>query len=87
MMDYYNMVERALLDCPEPAGNWSFPSATKVFTPQYEATIEECMQRAVGLAKQDGDPHVASRVANQRKFWQQARGIVRDMRRKQTPKK
>ena len=83
MWKYYNTVEKAMLDCPQPTGNWGFPSVSKVFTPEYEALAEEHMQKATELARQGGDPDIVARVGNQQKFWAQTRQIIAGQR---TPK-
>ena len=80
MWKYYNTVEKAMLDCPQPTGNWGFPSVTGVFTPEYEALAEEHIQKSTELARQDGDPIIIARVANQQKFWSQARQIIAGQR-------
>ena len=80
MWKYYNTVEKAMLDCMEPCGNWWLPHPLKVFTPEYEALADEHMQKAVELVEQTGSPEVTARVANQQKFWQQAKGIIANLR-------
>ena len=80
MWKYYNTVEKAMLDCPEPTGNWGFPSVTAVFTPEYEALASKHMQKAMELARQQGDAAIVSRVANQQKFWAQAKEIISGLR-------
>ena len=77
MWQYYNTVEKAMLDSPEPCGNWVFPGEpTRVFTPDYEVLIDKHMQKAVELARKDSDPAVAARVANQQQHWARAKQIV-----------
>lgn len=80
MMNYYAVLEEAMLKTGEHVGNWHLPSPEKVYTPVVERQADKWIKRAEKEAASCDNKKIKKRIAQEMMLWNTAKSIFPKLR-------